>query len=749
MGVLLPALTLVFFWPQLVGGKALYWGDVGLYFAPMQQFLHTWLQSGRIPLWNPLILCGAPYVGNPQTWPLYPFSALSRWLAAPQFINVTVAAHVLFAAAGTYLFGRRALGVGVLPALLGAVTFGFGGQLVSKEQFPNMVQAAAYLPWALLAVRDLAQTISVRAALGLGLALGLQLLAAHAQMTLLTLYLGAAYGVSLLVGTRRVGLPTLGRLALLAGLAGLVAAGLAAGQLLPTTELFHDAWRQRLPFRVVDRFYLPDTQLLNFVLPSRHGHPFGGDFTARGNFWETCCYVGALPFALAMGGAWLAWRRPDDFRAGRFWTGVFVVGLLLALGGQTWRGNPASNGLYKLAYLFLPGFRSFHDPARCLLWACFALSALSSIGLEGLRKMAPPPSTVVGAGGASSSACALIVIIAFADLAHFGRTIYPLADAARVFSTPPLVARLQADPLFRTHQARYLAPDSDRTWQRFTSKKTFRQDAPDYLLLWAGTLTPNLMMPPGLPNAYGYEPVTRWDTQAVTGTANDLFRPDRTAAEHARAAAWAGRLGVAYVATLRAGPPEASLPGLAPVLSEPTLPPLRAGAAPDRVFLSRNTRWQPRARLVTDFVTVGAPARARPPLSGLPGGARPTVIAGPVPFPPSAPTVTAAAIVEDDPDRVSVTASPARPALLVLADTRHPGWSVTLDGRPAPLLSADGCLRAVALPRPGPHRVVFSYRPTSFRLGLYVSLFTALFLIAYGAYGLALNLWRWASPRRL
>ena len=34
-------------------------------------------------------------------------------------------------------------------ALLGALTFMFGGWLVSKEQFPNMVQAAAYLPWVL------------------------------------------------------------------------------------------------------------------------------------------------------------------------------------------------------------------------------------------------------------------------------------------------------------------------------------------------------------------------------------------------------------------------------------------------------------------------------------------------------------------------------------------------------------------------------------------------------------------------
>jgi uncharacterized membrane protein YfhO len=44
-----------------------------------------------------------------------------------------------------------------------------------------------------------------------------------------------------------------------------------------------------------------------------------------------------------------------------------------------------------------------------------------------------------------------------------------------------------------------------------------------------------------------------------------------------------------------------------------------------------------------------------------------------------------------------------------------------VDGRPAPILSADGYLRAVALPA-GSHRVVFRYRPVSFYAGAALSL---------------------------
>ena len=145
-------LTVIYFWPQLIQGRVLYWGDIGLYFTPMAGFLRENLRAGRVPLWNPLIFCGTPYVGNPQTWPLYPVTALLPLMSASYFLGLTVALHVWLAGVGTYLFARRALSIGRGAALLAAITFMFGGQLVSKEQFPNMVQASAWLPWALWAL---------------------------------------------------------------------------------------------------------------------------------------------------------------------------------------------------------------------------------------------------------------------------------------------------------------------------------------------------------------------------------------------------------------------------------------------------------------------------------------------------------------------------------------------------------------------------------------------------------------------
>ena len=700
----------------------LYWGDIGLYFSPMLSFLHTQLQAGRLPLWNPWILCGTPFVGNPQTWPLYPFSVFLRAMSAPEFINWTVIFHVWLAAVGTYFFLRRVGKHAILPALFGAIVFAFGGQLVSKEQFPNMIQAAAYLPWVLWMTERLISRHRNRDALLLGLILGLQLLAAHAQIVLLTLYLASAYGVWILKRNGRRPAQEWRQFAARVVLTGAVAAGLAAGQIVPTLELFRDAARQRLSFSVVDRFYLPANQLGNFVLPTLHGHPLYGDFAARGNFWETCCFVGWVGFCLAALGIVIAIRLPSA-RFERFWAGVALVGLLLALGGQDWHGARAVNGLYWIAYHVLPGFRNFHDPARCLLWTNFAMSLLAARGLAGIEagwKTLPGPRFVPG----------LLVSMCFVELLHFGRSLYPLADPATLHPSTPTVALLQADPAFRAHQARFLAPDTARVWERFTGHRSYRQDTPNYQSLWVSTLTPNLMMDYALPDAYGYEPVARADSQTIAGTAEQSFGAHAKPWERAAATTWAGFLSVRDVATLRVHPPESELPGLSPLASTSTLPPPGKSADMARSYLSRNTRWQPRARLMTDFRAAATEHQALLLMTHALLNPRRldlgtvAILVGHVPFPSMPGQATEATIVEDEPDRVEVTAVTTTPTVLVLADTRNPGWQAMVNGHPAPLLTADACLKAVSLPRMGKNDIVFVDRPMSFRFGLYFTLLT-------------------------
>ncbi|HWX24553.1 MAG TPA: YfhO family protein, partial [Vicinamibacteria bacterium] len=72
-------------------------------------------------------------------------------------------------------------------------------------------------------------------------------------------------------------------------------------------------------------------------------------------------------------------------------------------------------------------------------------------------------------------------------------------------------------------------------------------------------------------------------------------------------------------------------------------------------------------------------------------------------------------------DHVRAVASLSHAGYLVFVDTYDPGWHVTVDQNPAPLLRANVAFRAVPL-SPGIHTVELRYRPWSILLGAAISL---------------------------
>ncbi|MFM9105636.1 MAG: YfhO family protein, partial [Chloroflexota bacterium] len=77
-----------------------------------------------------------------------------------------------------------------------------------------------------------------------------------------------------------------------------------------------------------------------------------------------------------------------------------------------------------------------------------------------------------------------------------------------------------------------------------------------------------------------------------------------------------------------------------------------------------------------------------------------------------------ASIVDYGPSHVGIETRADNPALLILTDLYYPGWSATIDGKPAPIHAVDLAFRGVAVPA-GTHRVDFTYAPGSFRVGLF------------------------------
>ena len=63
--------------------------DLAILFVPLRAFATEQLRAGHIPLWNPHIFCGSPFLGNFQSALLYPLTWLHLILPLAPAINWT------------------------------------------------------------------------------------------------------------------------------------------------------------------------------------------------------------------------------------------------------------------------------------------------------------------------------------------------------------------------------------------------------------------------------------------------------------------------------------------------------------------------------------------------------------------------------------------------------------------------------------------------------------------------------------
>jgi hypothetical protein len=96
--------------------------------------------------------------------------------------------------------------------------------------------------------------------------------------------------------------------------------------------------------------------------------------------------------------------------------------------------------------------------------------------------------------------------------------------------------------------------------------------------------------------------------------------------------------------------------------------------------------------------------------------------------PPSTEADDAVIVRPLSPTRLVIEADLRRPGLVVLADVMEPGWRLTIDGRPAPILRANLLMRA-AVVGAGKHTLVYTYDPASVRVGAWISLAGVLCLV--------------------
>ncbi|MGD8587161.1 MAG: hypothetical protein PVJ75_17555, partial [Chloroflexota bacterium] len=113
---------------------------------PWKRFIDQNLSAGEIPLWNPNILAGTPFLATGQHSAYYPFSLLFIALPLAKAYGWFTLSQLWLAGLFTYIFGRI---LGMRRASAAAAGFIFQGSgflLVSSAVFPMILAAAVWLP---------------------------------------------------------------------------------------------------------------------------------------------------------------------------------------------------------------------------------------------------------------------------------------------------------------------------------------------------------------------------------------------------------------------------------------------------------------------------------------------------------------------------------------------------------------------------------------------------------------------------
>lgn len=378
IGLVLLGLTLIFCW-RLVLGSGVFFGIDMVDFYPLRAFIFNEIKSGIIPLWNPYVFCGTPTATDSCTWGVfYPLNIIFILLPLNIAFNTMVILHIFLAGISMYLF-MKSLDIENFQSLVSAVIFMFSGYVIviTSAGMIDLFNGIVWIPLVFMLFRRSLFTGNTIYNIWTGIALGLQALGGHPQVTTYTSYVLLSYFLFYNISSRK-GIYWVRRLknsitVLILTLA--IGFGIYAIQIIPVWEYFSQFSLRPIKstFDYSSSYSLHPKHLITYLLPDIFSNPIKGYYWGAMNFDELGTYVGILPLLLA--GYALFFSKHSDRS---YFVGLGLVSLFLALGKYGF--------IYKAGYEFLPGFSLFRCPARWLVFTTFSLSVLAGLGISELVK---------------------------------------------------------------------------------------------------------------------------------------------------------------------------------------------------------------------------------------------------------------------------------------------------------------------------------------------------------------------------
>ena len=659
-----------------------HWPNIG--FA-----LQSLRANGQLPLWRPAIMSGTPFAANPLSGLHYLPHAVFLLVPLAIGFNVLFIAHVWLAGCGVYAL-LRAWQVERLAAFVGALTWMATPKLFAHlgAGHVGMVEAVAWIPWAVLASHRLVEHRRTMDAVWLGAVWAIQFLA-DPRISFYTLVLTVTYLVAAVVFTTRTrSHEEGGRRSVLISLclhvlaAGVMFVVLSAALWLPLAEFIRWSNRGTLALAEVAEWSLPFRQLVGLVLANWSG------------FHEWTVYVGILPLLLAAVG-----RQRRNAGRGQNWLALFlllawVLAALFSLG---------TNGpLFPLLFRLVPGLSFLRVPPRAWFIVAFATACLCAFGIEAMMRQVNRLRGWATLTGVALAAFALMfglggfvvllgrpeVAPARASMLHMGLAV-PVSAAVLLLRAQGHIGARRFAALSAGVIAATLLP-VDWSFYRVVPEEWAFADHADVAAWLAESMqpgpfrvfSPSYSLPQHVAQRAGLELADGVDPMQLASYAGLMKAATGTRA-------------TGYSVTIPAFPPESNV--------ETAL----SDATPDARLLGR---------LNVRYVAAEFPIRVEGLVEQAHIGTT-FVYENQFVLPRASVGETAAHIVKSAPDYVIVEAE--GPGVLTLSQVYYPGWRASVDGRPA-VISTAQVLMGVSLGA-GQHVIEFMFDPWTVKTGWLVS----------------------------
>lgn len=418
------ALVTVAYFIRPLTTETFYFRDLYRFYYPKKLFLADALRAGLVPLWDPLLHGGQPFLSAPMNYAFHPSNVLFLLLPPLFAFNLVLVLHVFFCAVAAYWLARTCE-LDRAAALTTGIVYGFCGYTLSTT---NLTPALLGLPWVPLAIgltrRSLTQGRSIVPA---AIAVAMPLVGAAAELTAL---LAATMIVWMLWDPMPV--PRIRRMTAVAlALAG--GAALSLIVTLPVTRVIQNSKRDA-GFRtaVLTRWSVAPERLPELIVPRFFGDT---DTMEPGGYWGQRHESGNYPYIISIcfGVAAMilaAAAALDDTRDSavprRALAFLAFAAVLLSLG----RHLPGLEAVLQA----VPGAATFRYPVKALMAAILPVAILAGIGVQRLQSSQRARSIAMTAG---ALVAALSLVVGLGLVRSEGLT----ASFVRLFSFEPLTSQ--------------------------------------------------------------------------------------------------------------------------------------------------------------------------------------------------------------------------------------------------------------------------------------------------------------------